>query len=312
MTFELTILGSSSAVPTSERYPTAQVLNILERFFLIDCGEGTQIRLRQMKFSFEKIRHIFISHLHGDHFYGLPGLISTRNLLGITSDMHIWSHSELKRLLDPITDFMKGEMGFKIIFHPLNFKHPELIFSDEKTEVFSFPLKHSIPCCGFFFREKKHPANLIREKLDHYKIPIKELRAIKEGADFVTESGSVIPHSELTIPPPPARSYAFCTDTVYMESNAEIIQNADLLYHEATFMDDLEDWAAKTLHSTARQAANLALKANVKKLILGHFSSRYKNFEPFLNEARSVFLHTELVTDGSRFTVPLQKNACQS
>jgi ribonuclease Z len=312
MTFELTVLGSSSAVPTSERYPTAQVLNVLERFFLIDCGEGTQIRLRQMKFSFDKIRHIFISHLHGDHFYGLPGFISTRNLLGITTDIHIYSHFELKSLLDPILNYMKGEMGFKIVFHPLNYKNPELIFADEKAEIFSFPLRHSIPCCGFLFREKKHPANLIREKLAQYKIPVRQLQAIKEGAGFTTESGLIVPHSELTIPPPPQRSYAFCTDTVYIESIKEIIKGVDLLYHEATFLNDMEEWASKTLHSTAKQAATLALKANVNKLILGHFSSRYKNFEPLLREAQAIFINTELVSDGARFSIPLQKTACQN
>lgn len=312
MTFELTILGSSSAIPTSEKYPTSQVLNISERFFLIDCGEGAQIRLRKMHFSFEKIRHIFISHLHGDHFFGLPGLISTRNLLNIRSDLHIYAHSLLVELIQPLIDHMKGELGFRIVFHPLNFKQPELIYSDKHVEVISFPLKHSVPCCGFLFREKEKLPNIRKEKITEYAIPVRQLQAIKEGADFTDEKGNIIPHALLTIPPAPPRSYAFCTDTAYHEAIAETIANADLLYHEATFLSDLEEWAGKTLHATARQAATIALKANVKKLILGHFSTRYKELEPFLQEARAVFPETELASDGLRFSVtsPPQKNGC--
>ncbi len=306
MTFELTILGSSSAIPTSEKYPTAQVLNILERFFLIDCGEGTQIQLRRMKISFAKIRHIFISHLHGDHFYGLPGFISTRNLLGITSDIHIYSPSGLKELLQPLISHMKGELGFRIIFHPLNFTRIDQIFSDNKAEVFSFPLKHSIPCCGFLFREKQKLPNIKKEKILEFLIPVNQIQSIKEGAGFTTDKGCIIPHDELTIPPPPPRSYAFCTDTAYDEKITEIIKNVDLLYHEATFLTNLEDWATKTLHSTARQAASVALKAGAKKLIIGHFSTRYKNPDDFVQEAREVFENTELATEGSKFSITFQ------
>ncbi len=195
MTFELTILGSSSAIPTSEKYPTSQVLNVSERFFLIDCGEGAQIQLRRMNFSFDRIRHIFISHLHGDHFFGLPGFISTRNLLGIQSELHIYSHSDLKGLIQPLVDHIKGELGFRIIFHPLNFKNPELIFSDKVVEVFSFPLRHTISTCGFLFREKQPLPNIIKEKIEEYHIPVKQLQAIKEGADFTDASGSGHPPS---------------------------------------------------------------------------------------------------------------------
>jgi ribonuclease Z len=312
MTFELTILGSSSAIPTSERYLTAQVLNALERFFLIDCGEGTQIRLRQMKFSFDRIRHIFISHLHGDHFYGLPGFISTRNLMGIKTDLHIYSHSDLIKMLDPLLEHLKEDLTFKLVFHPLNFRKFDQIFSDEKMEVFSFPLNHRIPCCGFLFREKQQIPNLIRQKIEEYKIPVRQLRAIKEGADYADETGKIIPYAELTYPPVKPRSYVFCTDTSCLESVAEIVREVDLLYHEATFLHRDEELARKTFHSTARQAAALALQANVKKLILGHFSTRYKKTNPFLEEAKAVFENTELATDGARFTIPLQKSACQN
>ncbi len=303
MNFELTILGSCSAVPTSEKYPTAQVLNLLERFFLIDCGEGTQIQLRRMKISFAKIRHIFISHLHGDHFYGLPGFISTRNLLGITSDVHIWSHSDLAGLLQPLFSQMKGKLGFRVIFHPLNFQRPDKIFSDSKAEVFSFPLKHSIPCCGFLFREKQNLPKIRKEKITEFRIPVSQMQKIKEGAGFTTGEGIIIPNEQLTFPPPPPRSYAFCTDTAYCEPVVETIHGADLLYHEATFLSDLEGLAVNTLHSTASHAATIARKAGVKKLIIGHFSTRYKNEDDFLNEARQIFENTDIASEGKKFSI---------
>lgn len=303
MNFELTILGSSSAIPTSERYPTAQVLNVLERFFLIDCGEGTQIQLRRLKINFAKISHICISHLHGDHYYGLIGFISTRNLLGINNDLHIYAHSELKNLLQPQIDYLKADLQFKIIFHPLNFRKPELIFSDNRAEILSFPLKHSVPVCGFLFREKVQLPHMRKEKITKYQIPLRQIQAIKEGAGFTTESGAVIPHSELTTPAAPPRSYAFCTDTAYFEPAAEIIRGVDLLYHEATFLDEMAGWAAQTYHSTARQAAEMARNAQAKKLLIGHFSTRYKELQPFLDEARQIFPDTELASDGARFRI---------
>lgn len=312
MTFEVTILGSSSAIPTAERYLTAQVLRALERYFLIDCGEGTQIRLRQMKFSFERIRNIFISHLHGDHFYGLPGFISTRNMMGIKSDLHIWSHSDLIQLLDPLLDHLKEDLGFHLVFHPLNFKKPDQIYSDEKLEVWSFPLSHRISCCGFLFREKPVLPNLIREQISYYQIPVSQLRAIKEGADYVDENGRVIPYSQLVFPPVKPRSYAFCTDTIPLDSVAEFVRDVDLLYHEATFLAKDEAVASQTFHTTAPQAARLALQANVDKLILGHFSTRYRKTDPFLEEAQEIFPNTALAIDGARFSIPLQKIACQS
>lgn len=265
-----------------------------------------------MKFSFDRIRHIFISHLHGDHFYGLPGFISTRNLMGMKTDLHIYSHSDLIKLLDPILEHLKEDLAFKLVFHPLNFRKFEQIFSDEKMEVFSFPLNHSISCCGFLFREKQQIPNLIKQKIEEYRIPVRQLRAIKEGADFVTETGKIIPYSDLTYPPVKPRSYAFCTDTTCMEVVSEIVNEVDLLYHEATFLHLHEELALRTFHSTARQAAALALKANVKKLILGHFSTRYKKAEPFLEEAKAIFTNTELAYDGARFIIPLQKSACQN
>ncbi|HPJ77420.1 MAG: ribonuclease Z [Prolixibacteraceae bacterium] len=314
MTFEVTILGSSSAIPTSERYPTAQAVNLLGRFFLVDCGEGTQIQLRRMKFSFARVNHIFVSHLHGDHFLGLPGLISTRNLLGIKSDLHIYAHSPLKELIQPLIDHMKGELGFSITFHPLNFRQPAVVWEDRLVEVVSFPLKHSVPCCGFLFREKPSLPNLRKDQIARYAIPVSQMQQIKEGAGFTTGEGAEIPHSELVIAPPAPRSYAFMTDTAYHEPAAEIIRGADLLYHEATFLEEMQDWAGKTLHSTARQAAQMAVHAGVGRLILGHFSTRYKNLSPFLTEARALFPETSLAADGDRFAIPTlpRRNACQN
>ena len=303
MPFELTILGSSSAIPTSERYPTAQVLNASGRFFLIDCGEGTQIQIRRQKIGFSKIQHIFISHLHGDHFYGLIGMISTFNLLGLKKDIHIYSPSQLKDIIQPQLDFLKAGLQFKIIFHPLNLKKTQQIYSDEKMEVTSFPLKHSIGTCGFLFKEVQKEANIKKECIEKYNIPIPKIREIKQGAGFETSEGVFIPHEKLTSPPPPPRSYAFCSDTAFHPPIAEVIKDVDLLYHEATFTEELKEWAKNTLHSTAREAAEIAKMANARKLILGHFSARYKTVNPFLEEARAVFPNTVAAKDGSRYEV---------
>lgn len=303
MAFELTILGSSSATPTSERYPTAQVLNASGRFFLIDCGEGTQIQIRRQKIGFGKITHIFISHLHGDHFYGLIGLISTLNLLGMKKDIHIYSPSQLKEIIQPQLDFLKADLQFNVVFHPLNFKKPQLIFEDKKVEVVSFPLKHSINCCGFLFREKEKEANIKKECIQQYHIPIAQIVKIKQGAGFITEEGETIPHEVLTTPPPPPLSYAFCSDTAFHPPIVDVIKGVDLLYHEATFTEELRDWADKTYHSTALDAAKIAGMANAGKLIIGHFSSRYKSIAPFLEEAQSIFPNTEDAVDGRTYKI---------
>ena len=303
MPFELTILGSSSALPTSERYPTAQVLNVLGRLFLIDCGEGTQIQLRRRKIGFNKINHIFISHLHGDHYFGLIGLISTMNLLGIKSDIHIYSPSELKNLIQAQLDFIKGQMNVKLIFHPLNFKKPQKIYSDKRVEVHSFPVKHSISTCGFLFKEIPKQPNIKKEAIEEYNIPIAQIKSIKAGNDFITEEGKIIPNKKLTTPPPHPRSYAFCTDTAFHEPIIEIIKEVDLLYHEATFLEELQVFATKTKHSTAREAATIAKLARVKKLIIGHFSARYNDATLFEKEAQTVFKNTVAAKEGKTYRV---------
>ncbi|HAH22992.1 MAG TPA: ribonuclease Z [Prolixibacteraceae bacterium] len=299
MSFQLTILGTSSALPTSNRYPTAQVLNVLGRFFLIDCGEGTQTQMRKYKIGFSKIDRIFITHLHGDHIFGLIGLISTMILLGRDKDLHIYSHSELQKYLSAQVNFLYAdEIPFRIIYHPLNFKSVQMIYEDKKVTIYSFPLSHRIPTCGFRFEEKPVLPNLKKQKLEEYNIPIRERQRIKEGGDFITSDGRVIPHSELTIYHYKARSFAFCSDTRIDESYIESVRNVDLLYHEATFAEDNQELANITYHSTGKDAATVALRAQVGKLLIGHFSARYKDNSPILEEAIKIFPQTRAIAEG--------------
>jgi len=304
MSFQLTILGTSSALPTSNRYPTAQVLNVLGRFFLIDCGEGTQMQMRKFKIGFSKIDHIFITHLHGDHIFGLIGLISTMILLGREKDLHIYSHSELQKYIVAQLNFLYAdEIPMKIVFHPLNFKREQLIYEDSKVSVYSFPLSHRIPTCGFRFDEKPALPNLLAKKLEEYKIPICERQRIKEGGDFLTSDGQLIPHSQLTVKRFKSRSFAFCSDTRFEESYIESIRNVDLLYHEATFAEDNRKLANTTFHSTGKEAAEVALKAQAGQLLIGHFSARYKDHSPILVEAQSVFPNTKAISEGDVINV---------
>jgi ribonuclease Z len=299
--FSVTILGSSSALPTTTRFPTSQVVNLNEKLYLIDCGEGTQIQLRKFGIKAGKINHIFISHLHGDHIFGLPGLISTMALGGKKGELHIYSHSELKVMMDQLMKFMNDFEDFKVVYHPLSFRSRAVIYEDSKIVVDSFPLKHRIPCCGFLFREKPHELHLRGDVIDYLNIPIRDRVAIKGGADYHTPGGKIVPNQELTFPSDPVRSYAFCTDTVCRKQIIPIIERVDLLYHEATFSDELSDLALKTFHTTAKQAARLAGEAAVKRLIIGHFSSRYKSVEPLVDEARAIFPNTFPANDGDRF-----------
>lgn len=304
MPFQLTILGTSSALPTSNRYPTAQVLNVSGRFFLIDCGEGTQTQMRKFKIGFSKINHIFISHLHGDHFFGLIGLISTMELLGRVNDLHIFSHQTLQKFLTEQIQFLYANgISYNIIYHPLNYKAEELILDDKKVTVYSFPLSHRIPTCGFRFEEKPTLPNLLPEKIKQYNIPIRDRQRIKEGTDFVTDNGIIIPHSELTANKKSSRKFAFCSDTRFDESYIRSVKNVDLLYHEATFASDNQKLANETYHSTGRDAASVALQAEVGKLIIGHFSARYKDHSPILKEAQTIFPNTEAITEGQVFSL---------
>ncbi|MFV0522628.1 MAG: ribonuclease Z [Mangrovibacterium sp.] len=302
--FNLTILGSSAALPTSEKFPTAQVLNALGRLFLIDCGEGTQHQLRANKISVLRIDQILISHLHGDHFFGLIGLLSSMSLLGRTKDLHLYAHSKIKEYIDFHTFFLDhNELSFKIVYHPLNFKNSQIIFENKKLVVRSFPLKHSIPTCGFRFDEKPKPANIIKEQISRYEIPLKEVKFIKDGADFVCTDGRVIPNEKLIIPAPAPRSYAYCSDTAYSPNIIEEIRDVNLLYHEATFLDKDRLKAINTQHSTSMEAALIAKSACVSKLLIGHFSARYHNTEILLDEAKSVFKHAKEAKENCIFKI---------
>ena len=307
MTFELTILGSSSAVPTSKRNLTAHVLNVHERFFLIDCGEGTQLQLRRNKIRFGKIDHIFISHLHGDHIFGLFGLISTFNLLERDKDLHIYAHRELENILNRHIEYFERTISFKIVYHHLNTKINKVIYEDEKVKVETIPLKHRVPTCGFKFTEQPYLRNLKKDIVDVYKIPISKIQGIREGEDFINEEGECIRNSKLTLPPYKVRSYAYCTDTAYSEKIIPIIKDVDLLFHEATFGKNMKREAKSTQHSTTEDAANIAKKANAKKLIIGHFSARYKDVSLLLTEAKEVFENTFSAEDGEKHTVELER-----
>lgn len=307
MSFAITILGSSSALPTSKRFPTAQILNVDERFFLIDCGEGTQIQLRRYKIKLGKLNHIFISHLHGDHIFGLTGLISSLGLLGRTNDLHIYGNPELQNFLQFFQTYYGEDLPFQIFFHPFGHRRSTTIYEDDKVEVMTIPLKHRIPTAGFLFREKPKSRNIRKDCIEKYTIPIKDIVKIKQGADFITDNGISIPNHELTLPPFKRRSYAYCSDTAYDEKIVPLIKNVDLLYHEATFKKSDANLARETYHSTTYEAAKIAKMANVKKLIIGHFSVRYKKIPPLLEEAKEVFNNTFAVNDGDVYSVELER-----
>ncbi len=303
MTFSLTILGSSSALPTSNRTVTAHVLNVHERFFLIDCGEGTQMQLRRYRIPFSKIHNIFISHLHGDHFYGLFGLLSSLNLIGRKIPLHIYEPPDLKKFLDLHFGDSAVQLNYPLIFIPHRMKGKSFVMEDNYIYVESFPLDHKIESVGFLFREKEGELRIRKEAISDLNLGIREIVALKQGSDYVNEMGKLYPNSELTIPPHHPRSYAYCSDTRYTETLIPIIKNVDLLYHEATYLDEMKARAIITGHSTAREAAVIAGKANVRKLIIGHFSSRYKNVNPLVEEARSIFPETYSAEEGLCFKV---------
>ncbi|MBK3518462.1 ribonuclease Z [Carboxylicivirga marina] len=297
MALSLTILGSNSALPTSDRYPTAQILNVSERFFLIDCGEGTQMQLRRNKVNFSKINHIFISHLHGDHVFGLIGLISTFGLLGRRKVLTIHAHQDLKVLLKPHLEYFVADLPYRIEFNDLTFDEPRVVYEDKKVMVESIPLSHRVPTCGFIFKEKPLQPNIQKQAIERFKLTVPEIVAIKNGEEFIGVDGLPVKRSELLHEPRKPLSYAFCSDTRYYRRIIPFITNVDLLYHEATFLHELKDLAKRTSHTTAKQAAIIAKDANIGKLILGHFSSRYKDKMPFLSEAKAVFDNVELVSD---------------
>lgn len=304
MSLELTILGCHSATPRANAYPTSQYLEINNRHFLIDCGEGTQRQMRKHKVGFSKINHIFISHLHGDHFFGLIGLISTFGILNREKELHIYGPKGIQEVTTLQLKVSKSHGKFEIIYHELTSKNSELIFEDDKVAVTTIPLTHRVYTNGYLFREKQKQKKLNIENIRQYpEIERCDYHHIKAGKDIVLESGELVTNDELTLPPPISKSYAFCSDTSYKEDIIPIIKKVDLLYHEATFLHDRLDLAKKTKHSTAKQAAQIALKAEVKQLIIGHFSSRYKDTDLFKNEASSVFKNVIVAEAGKKVAV---------
>lgn len=295
--FEIHILGCGSALPTTRHFPSSQVVNLREKLFMIDCGEGAQLQLRRSHLKFSRLNHIFISHLHGDHCFGLMGLISTFGLLGRTAELHVYSPKGLEELYLPLLNFFCKKLTFKVIFHVFEVKSPSLIYEDRSVTVTTIPLKHRIPCCGFLFEEKRGLNHIIREMTDFYKVPIYELNRIKNGADFVTLDGEIIANNRLTIPADAPRKYAYCSDTIASKSIIEQIHGVDLLFHETTFAQSEISRAKETYHSTAQQAAEIALEAQVKKMVIGHFSARYENEEVLLDEATAVFPQTILAKE---------------
>lgn len=295
--FELHILGCGSALPTTRHFPTSQIVNVRDKLFMIGCGEGAQLQFRKSHLKFSRLNHIFISHLHGDHCFGLLGLISTLNLLGRTAELHIHSPKGLETLLTPMLDFFNRQMTYKILFHEFDTKEPMQIYEDRSLTVTTIPLRHRMPCCGFLFAEKRRPNHIIREMVDFYQVPVYELNRIKNGADYVTPEGKTVSNNLLTRPSAPSRSYAYCSDTIYLPSIVEQIKGVDLLFHEATFANEDAPRAKETFHTTAAQAAEIARKAEVKKLLIGHFSARYEDENILLQEASAIFPDTQLAKE---------------
>ena len=299
--FGVTILGNNSALPAYDRHPTAQVVTLDQFQFLIDCGEGTQMQLSRYKIRRSRINHIFISHLHGDHYFGLPGLITSMGLLNREHDLHLHAPAPLKPILDLMLQAADTRLPYTLHFHPLDTEGT--IVEDSKFSVECFRVFHRIECWGFIFREKRVPRKIDKEKIHQVDIPASFYERLKLGEDFITPAGEVIPNDQVTIANTPPRSYAFCADTVYTESLAEKSKDVTVLYHETTYLKDLEERAFNRFHSTTIQAAQLALKANANRLLIGHFSSKYEHLDEFLSEASEVFPQTELALEGVTYRI---------
>ncbi len=298
---KLTILGCYSATPRTDTNPTSQVLEINNHMFLIDCGEGTQVEMRRNKIKFARIKHIFISHLHGDHFFGLVGLISTFRLLTRETDLHIYCPKGLKEVITLQMKLADSWTNYQLIFHELTSKTSELIFEDDKVEVYTIPLDHRVYTNGFLFKEKEGERHLDMPAVIEANIDMAYYRKLKQGFDVENKDGVLIDNKKVTTPPNPPKSYAFCSDTAYNESVIPIIKGVDVLYHESTFLEQHAKLAPQTKHSTAKEAALIAKKANVGTLILGHYSTRYDNLQDFKTEAQTIFKSVKLAGDGKRF-----------
>lgn len=303
MHFEVTILGSNAAIPAYNRYPSAHVLNYNGSLFLIDCGEGTQFQLNRFGIKRGRLDNIFISHLHGDHYFGLIGLLTTFNLNWREHPINIFGPPELEDIINVHFKHSQTKLKYDIHFHPILADKPRLIYDDNFVTVETIVLKHRLPTTGFLFKEKKHLRKIVPEKIAEYNIPYSYIPELKQGFDFLTQSGVVIANTELTLPPPSPRSYAYCSDTAFDESIVPQLVGVDTLYHEATFAEEHAFRAEETFHSTTKQAATIARLAQAGKLIIGHFSARYENTEILLNESIKVFPATFLAQEGKTFEI---------
>lgn len=300
---DLYILGCGSANPTQKHQPASQVLSTRGKNYMVDCGEGTQVRFARLGLSMKRLGHIFISHAHADHCLGLPGLICTMSLLGRTSQLHIHAPQELKEFLDSALQLFCPNLDFQVRFHEVDTTQHQIVHEDRTMEVWSLPLRHRVPCCGYLFREKQGSRHILRDMIDMYEIPISQINNIKAGMDWTLEDGTLIPNDRLTTPPSPTRSYAYCSDTAPQPTLAAQIQGVDLLFHEATFGKDDEFRARQTFHSTTIEAAKVARKAKAGRLVIGHYSSRMRDEARLLAEAQAIFPNTVLADEGLHLTI---------
>ena len=301
--FKVHILGCGSALPTLQHNASSQIVELREKLFMIDCGEGTQIQLRRLRIHFSKIIAVFISHLHGDHCFGLPGMISTFGMTGRTAPLHIYAPAAFEPILDQTLSFFCQGLEFKVVFHAVDTTQNKVVYEDRSLTVETIPLQHRIDCCGYLFREKPILPHIRRDMIDFYKIPISQINNIKAGADWVTAEGEVIANSRLTTPAEPARSYAYCSDTRYIKTLHELVKGVSTLYHESTYSAEDAERARLYWHSTSQDAAKVARDASVGKLLLGHFSARYNNESQLLEEAKEIFPNSYLTREGATFDI---------
>jgi hypothetical protein len=301
--FKVHILGCGSALPTLQHNASSQIVELREKLFMIDCGEGTQIQLRRSRIHFSKIIAVFISHLHGDHCFGLPGMISTFGMTGRTAPLHVYAPAAFEPILDQTLSFFCQGLEFKVVFHAVDTTQNKVVYEDRSLTVETIPLQHRIDCCGYLFREKPILPHIRRDMIDFYKIPISQINNIKAGADWVTAEGEVIANSRLTTPAEPARSYAYCSDTRYIKTLHELVKGVSTLYHESTYSAEDAERARLYWHSTSQDAAKVARDASVGKLLLGHFSARYNNESQLLDEAKAIFPNSYLTREGATFDI---------
>lgn len=301
--FKVYILGCGSALPTLRHNPSSQIVEVRDKQFMVDCGEGTQVQLRRSRIRFTKLGHVFISHLHGDHCFGLIGMISTFGMLGRTAPLHIHAHADLQPLLQQQLDYFCQGLEFEVVMHPIDPTVSEVIYEDRSLTVSTIPLEHRIPCCGFLFREKPMLPHIRRDMLEMYGIPVSQINNIKNGLGWTSPEGEEIPSERLTLPADEPRSYAYCSDTTYKPDLATLLEGTDTIYHECTYADEERARARKHFHSTASEAASTARDAHAKQLILGHYSARYDNERLMLEQAKTIFPNTNLAAEGMVFNV---------